>query len=55
MAAAGLRERYELFWDGEHYSSKKAQESLIPGAVFRAEIAGNDDSWSSWIMIGHPF
>jgi hypothetical protein len=28
---------------------------MMRQAVFRAEIAGNDDSWSSWIMIGHPF
>ena len=31
--AADLRDGYEMFWDGEHYSSKEAQESLIPGMV----------------------
>ena len=31
--ASELRDGYELFWDGEHYSSKEAQESLIPGIV----------------------
>jgi multidrug efflux pump subunit AcrB len=29
--AAELPQGYELFWDGEYYSSKEAQESLIPG------------------------
>ena len=29
--AAELPQGYELFWDGELYSSKEAQESLIPG------------------------
>jgi hypothetical protein len=28
---------------------------IMRKAVFRIEIAGNDDSWSSWMMVGHPF
>ena len=28
---------------------------IMRKAVFRIEMAGNDDSWSSWVMIGHPF
>lgn len=28
---------------------------IMRKAVFRIEMAGNDDTWSSWVMIGHPF
>ena len=28
---------------------------IMHKAVIRIETALNDDSWSSWVMVGHPF